>query len=126
MPTRGEGLFLRPYAQTGGRIKPRRSDLDLTTQVVASAEQPQHIPYTGRHRQTALFPEIRTILDLATRPVAIAELAARMTLPLISIQILVDDLVDDGRLTIIPALHTGNVDEWRSLLLRVRDGLLNA
>jgi hypothetical protein len=118
--------FVRPFGLTGGRTVPSRSDLDLTTQVMvtASAEQAR----AGHRHAVAMSPEMQTILDLAPRPIAIAELAARMALPLTTVQILVSDLVDDGHLAISSGLQAADSHGQTRLefLQRVRDGLINA
>lgn len=118
--------FVRPFGLTGGRTVPSRSDLDLTTQVMVAAHDQQARP--GHRHAVAISPEMQTIMDLSPRPIAIAELAARMALPLTTVQILVSDLVDDGRLTISPGLQAADTHGTTRLdfLQRVRDGLINA
>ncbi|SMD24662.1 DUF742 domain-containing protein [Kibdelosporangium aridum] len=119
--------FVRPFGLTGGRTVPSRSDLDLTTQVKVAAGADQQARAGHRHL-LAMSPEMQTIMDLAPRPIAIAELAARMALPLTTVQILVSDLVDDGRLTISLGLQAADTHGQTRLdfLQRVRDGLINA
>ena len=117
--------FVRPFGLTGGRTVPSRTDLDLTTQVIATATA----EHRGGFRQlAAMSPETQAILDMAPRPVAIAELAARLALPLTTVQILVSDLVDGGLLMIRPGLQAGDVHGQTRLdfLQRVKDGLINA
>jgi hypothetical protein len=118
--------FVRPFGLTGGRTVPSRSDLDLTTQVMVAAGAEQ--PARGHRHLVSMSPEMQTIMDLAPRPIAIAELAARMALPLTTVQILVSDLVDEGLLMIRPGLQAGDVHGQTRLefLQRVRDGLINA
>jgi hypothetical protein len=119
--------FVRPFGLTGGRTAPSRSDVDLTTQVmvVAGAEQQAR---AGHRHVVAMSPEMQTIMELAPRPIAIAELAARMALPLTTVQILVSDLVDDGRLAISSGSQVADSHGQTRLefLQRVRDGLINA
>ena len=119
--------FVRPFGLTGGRTVPSRSDLDLTTQVMASTGAGRRARAGHRHG-VAMSPEMQTIMDLAPRPIAIAELAARMALPLTTVAILVSDLVDDGRLTISHGLQDADIHGQTRLefLQRVRDGLINA
>lgn len=105
MTGRDDGGFLRPFAQTGGRVKVRRAELeDLTTEVQANPDPP------ARNRHAVLTPEARMILHMAQQPRALAELVARMPDPLRAVQFAVEDLVDDGHLTIIPTLHIGSAD----------------
>lgn len=119
--------FVRPFGLTGGRTVPSRSDLDLTTQVMV-ASGAESAALAAHRRLVAMSPEMQTILDLAPRPIAIAELAARMALPLTTVQILVSDLVDDGLLTISADLPAEDIHGRTRLdfLQRVRDGLINA
>ena len=119
--------FVRPFGLTGGRTVPSRSDLDLTTQVVVTAGVEQQAR-AGHRNMVAISPEMQTIMDLAPRPIAVAELAARMALPLTTVHILVSDLVDDGRLTISSGLPAADSHGQARLdfLQRVRDGLINA
>lgn len=119
--------FVRPFGLTGGRTVPSRSDLDLTTQVKVAAGT-ESAAQAAHRRLVAMSPELQTILDLAPRPIAVAELAARMALPLTTVQILVSDLVDDGLLTISPGLQAADIHGQTRLefLQRVRDGLINA
>ncbi len=119
--------FVRPFGLTGGRTVPSRSDLDLTTQVMVAAGA-ESGALAAHRRLVAMSPEVQTILDLAPRPIAVAELAARMALPLTTVQILVSDLVDDGLLTICAGLADTDIHGRTRLdfLQRVRDGLINA
>ena len=119
--------FVRPFGLTGGRTVPSRSDLGLTTQVMVATGDGSAAAAAHR-RLAAMSPEVQTILDLAPRPIAIAELAARMALPLTTVQILVSDLVDDGLLTISADLQAADIHGQTRLefLQRVRDGLINA
>ncbi|WP_052371569.1 DUF742 domain-containing protein [Amycolatopsis taiwanensis] len=118
--------FVRPFGLTGGRTTPSRTDLDLTTQVVAGGAG--HPAAGWQRHQLVMSPEMHKIVYLAARPIAIAELAARTALPLTTVQILVGDLVDDGMLTIQPGVQAGEIHGQARLafLQRVRNGLINA
>lgn len=110
--------FVRPFGLTGGRTKPSRSDLDLTTQVMRSMSE-QAIR-EEHHYQLKMSPEMHAIVDLAGHPVAVIEIAGRMApLPLSTVQITVSDMVDSGLLTIIPTFRSVDI----ALLERIKDGL---
>ncbi|CAL9356324.1 hypothetical protein SUDANB121_00580 [Nocardiopsis dassonvillei] len=76
--------LIRPYALTGGRTRPSRSDLTLTTSVVAVAGVVEE------------DPEALEIHALCARPVTVAEVASRSGLPLGVVRVLLADLVDRG------------------------------
>ena len=75
-------LLVRPYAMTHGRTR-ASSDLDLISLVVAVRE-----PDAGEIWE----PEHLAILRLAGKPVSVAEIAARMNLPVGVVRVLLDDL----------------------------------
>lgn len=82
------GPIGRLYAVTRGRTGRGRPELDMLTLVAANR--------FGGLRRTE--PEYAEILRLSREPQSIAELAARLRLPLASTKVLVGDLVDDGLL----------------------------
>ncbi|GAA1865030.1 DUF742 domain-containing protein [Asanoa iriomotensis] len=81
------GPVVRPYTVTGGRVKPV-SGFDLVAFVVAAP--------LDRVDLAPLQPEHRTIIEVAQRPVAVAELAARVDLALGVVRILLGDLLSAG------------------------------
>lgn len=78
----------RLYAVTRGRVGRGRPELDMLTLVVASR-------FGGLRRSE---PEYTQILQLSRAPQSIAELSARLSLPLNTVKVLVADLIDDGLL----------------------------
>ncbi|KAA9161329.1 DUF742 domain-containing protein [Amycolatopsis acidicola] len=108
------GPLVRPYAVTRGRTSERRHDLDMITLVVAVR------PPSGAH---ALEPEYEDILRLCQYPLSVAEISAKVHLPLAVTKILVGDLIEDGYLIFRspPPAQTGPVD--LQLLQAVRDGI---
>lgn len=81
------GRLVRPYALTGGRTTTNHTQLDLSTQILA----------TGRDfDREELEPEHGDVVSLCLRPLAIAEIAAHMEIPLFVAKVLVGDLIDRG------------------------------
>jgi hypothetical protein len=81
------GPVVRPYTVTGGRSQPRTGDLDLLTYVEAL--------YAPEADLIHLQPEHRTILAMAANAVSVAEIAARVDLPLGVVRVLVGDLLQE-------------------------------
>ena len=82
------GPFLRPYAMTEGRTEPSGADLaieDLVTLPAAAAEPPPWLSL--EHRSIALA---------CRETLSVAELAARVDLPLGVTRVLVGDMADEG------------------------------
>lgn len=86
------GRLVRPYAISNGRTKPTRP-LDLMSVVGA----------TGLEPATPLDIEHATALNLCRIPVPVAEISARMRLPLTVTKILLCDLIEAGAATTRPA-----------------------
>jgi uncharacterized protein DUF742 len=86
------GRLVRPYAIAGGRTTTTHAQLDLSTQVQAT-----QLTYDP----TDLEPEHEDVVALCRIPLAIAEVAAKMNIPLFVTKVLVGDLIDRG------ALETG-------------------
>ena len=85
---------VRPYLMTKGRTRSGQ---------LAGFETLVVVTELGRERVGGTGPEHAALLGLAARPVSIAELSARLTLPLGVVQVLAGDLVGDGLL----ARHDG-------------------
>ncbi|MEV4623719.1 DUF742 domain-containing protein [Asanoa sp. NPDC049573] len=81
------GPVVRPYTVTGGRVRPA-SGFDLVAFVVAAP--------LDRVDLAPLQPEHRLIIEIAQRPVAVAELAARVDLALGVVRVLLSDLLSAG------------------------------
>ncbi|MEU6541595.1 DUF742 domain-containing protein [Streptomyces sp. NPDC047000] len=117
--------LVRPYTITGGRTTAGRDDLTLITLISLITAQTTSgaDPAAERH---VLQPEHRTILRLSARgPVAVAELAAGLDLPVSVTKILIGDLIDAGRVRARPPLtfaHDGNLPDM-TILEAVRNGL---
>ncbi|MER5350009.1 DUF742 domain-containing protein [Kitasatospora sp. NPDC002551] len=80
------GHLVRPYAITNGRTGPVREGFALITLVVTAD------PLADTSRMT---PEPAAILDLCReRPLAVAEIAAVLDLPVSVVKVLLDDLAE--------------------------------
>ena len=84
--------MVRPYAVTGGRIESAHR-LDLVTLVVALREDAD--PRWAE-------PEHGQILRLCRQPVSVAEVAARTSLPISVVKVLLADLIDHRHLIFRP------------------------
>jgi hypothetical protein len=115
--------MVRPYTITRGRTAPARDDLTLIT-VLTTVEDPRDergVPL----RPGRLQPEHRIILGRCARPVAVAEVAAELDLPVSVTKILLADLIAQGLLNARPPISMAQAaGGWdRELLATVRDGL---
>ncbi|MEU0672887.1 DUF742 domain-containing protein [Streptomyces sp. NPDC006172] len=110
------GRLVRPFALTGGRTRPSRADFTLITTVTAVDPPPE--------RAVRPQPEHARIVRLCARPVAVAELAALLDLPVSVVVIMLCDLLEAGRITARPPRPvTGDGGRDLELLQKVRDGL---
>lgn len=80
--------IVRPYMVTGGRTRANDRELPIETLVSATSH--------GRRQRPRLQFEQGDIIDLSYTTMSIAELAATLSLPLRSVQVLVSDLVAEG------------------------------
>ncbi|GAA2307586.1 DUF742 domain-containing protein [Streptomyces hawaiiensis] len=109
------GRLVRPFALTGGRTRPSRADFTLISTVTAVDPQPA----TAVRCQ----PEHTRILRLCAEPLAVAELAARLDLPVSVVVIMLCDLLEAGRITVRPPRLVSRTSPDLDLLQKVRDGL---
>ena len=108
------GPVARPYTVTGGRTRPRGERYFDLIDVVARS---------GRPAETCSFsPERSRILDLCRAPVAVADLASAIGLPLGVVRVLLDDLVHEGLIEVRKAAPRGRMTD-RRVLKQVLDGL---
>ena len=114
-----EKSLVRAYTITQGRTASARDDLTLIT-VISTVAAPE-----DRHSDRGLQPEHRLILRLCRTPVALAEVAAGLNLPVAVTKILVDDLIVRGRVSARPPLTVTVGQEPDMILLQaVKDALL--
>ncbi|MFE9439875.1 DUF742 domain-containing protein [Streptomyces sp. NPDC006602] len=110
------GRLVRPFALTGGRTRPSRADFTLITTVTAVDPPPERAPRPQ--------PEQARILRRCARPLAVAELAALLDLPVSVVVIMLCDLLEAGLITARPPHPvTRNPELDLDLLQKVRDGL---
>ncbi|HZB30702.1 MAG TPA: DUF742 domain-containing protein [Streptosporangiaceae bacterium] len=105
------GRLVRPYAISNGRTIPTR-ELDLLSMVMA----------TGMTGRVQLDREHTQALDLCRVPTPVAEVAARLRLPLMIAKVLLSDLIDAGVATARPPGPGANMEN-RDLLEVVLNGL---
>jgi hypothetical protein len=107
-----EGAALRPFLLTAGRVAGQDS-IAIETQVITTDR--------GRTAAHDLGYERRDIVSLCGSPLSVAEIAARLSLHLAVVRVLVGDLSADGHLSV----YLPNTDASTDVdtLLRVIRGL---
>jgi hypothetical protein len=111
--------YYRPYAVTGGRTRPAHDDLELETLVQT---------VTGTGEQLArLGHEQRSIVALCWEVVSVAEISARLDLPLGVTRVIVGDMALQGVVLLHrPRVTVGDADlALVDLLEKVLHGLRN-
>jgi len=100
--------LVRPFVITGGRTRHATVHLRVESLVVATDAQ-----------SGALQFEHASIIEICQRPISVAEIAARIGVPLGVAQILVGDLADAGLVRVHEATQTATP----ALLLRMIDAV---
>jgi hypothetical protein len=103
---------VRPFLVTSGRTV-GAGDLPIEAQVVVTA--------VGRGARASLTFEYRDIVSLCDEPLALAEIAAKLSLHLGVIRVLIGDLRHQGMVTTFEP--TGDVSDDVETIMRVIDGL---
>jgi hypothetical protein len=114
---RNAGPVVRPYAVTGGRTEPADGEvLDLITIVVDAGQ--------GRVDSDPIdfSPEHRRIVSLCRRPATVADVASDTALPLGVVRVLLADLIQSGRIKVLPQRPSGQQPST-DLLREVLHGL---
>ncbi|MEU3019321.1 DUF742 domain-containing protein [Nocardiopsis sp. NPDC007018] len=108
------GPLVRPYTMTRGRTRPGSAGrgLDLITIVMAARER------DDRPRD----PELQAILTLCRRPISVAEISARLDIPLTVVKVLLGDLVAQGDVHTRAAMPVTQLPE-KKVLQAVLDGI---
>lgn len=101
--------LVRPFVITGGRARHATVHLRVESLVVA----------TGSPPAGSLQFEHASILDLCRTPVSVAEVAARVSVPLGVAQVLVGDLADAG----LVRVHEATPTATPALLMRMIDAV---
>ena len=104
---------VRPYAMTGGRTRPSHDALEIETLVSATST----VDLTPK-----LTVEQRAIAVLCHDILSIAEVSAKLHLPLGVVRILVGDMADEHLVMVHRPAHAGDGPDL-ALLERVLDGL---
>jgi hypothetical protein len=114
------GALVRPYAVTGGRTRPR---MDIA--IEALVETTQRGRTAGQRDGVAHGRELQHIVTLCDgRLQSLAEISARMRLPLGVARVLVADMAADGLVAVYePTSIDGNDAVGTELLERVLSGL---
>ena len=108
---------VRPYALTGGRTEPADGEvLDLIAVIVDSGRPAEPADPLG------LGPEHRQILKLCQRPATVADVASDTGLPVGVIRVLLADLIQQGRIKVLPGRPAGQKPSAQ-LLREVLHGL---
>jgi hypothetical protein len=90
MSERQPGAVVRPFIMTGGRTRTTRTDLRWETLIEALPERARR----------SLTSEESAILARCGEPISIAELSAYLHLPLVVVNILAGDLLDNGQVRV--------------------------
>jgi hypothetical protein len=106
--------LVRPYVLTGGRTRGAAGALPLETNVHAQC------PPTGLGHHAS--PESRRIVELASVPIALAELSGRLLLPVGVVRVLVGDLVVTGSVRVLDASPPNGTPDIQ-LLKRLLHGI---
>ena len=113
----GLGPVVRPYAVTGGRTEPADGEvLDLI------AVSRGHATGPGDPTSAGLSPEHRRIMTLCERPVTVADVASDTGLPLGVVRVLLADLIQQGRISVLQRRRAGEQPS-ADLLKEVLHGL---
>jgi hypothetical protein len=113
-PSRGPSRLLRAFAVTGGRARPRHTDLEMESLVATTA--------LGERESPRLSMERRAIAYMCHQVISIAEVSAHLDLPLGVTRVLVGDMAAEGLVSIHrPGRREGRPD--LALLRRVLAGL---
>jgi hypothetical protein len=113
-PPRRQNKLVRPYVLTKGRTRGPGAPLALEASVRATTAATALAPDAA--------PESRRIVELSEQPVSLAELAARLLLPVGVVRVLVADLAAAGIVSVGEAATREAATDVR-LLERLLDGI---
>lgn len=108
------GPLVRPYAVTNGRTRADRYDLDLITLVIAVD------PHTHAR---LVAPEHARVLHECAQPSSVAEVSARLDLPLGVAKILISDLIERSYMVFRSSWRPAAPD--LDMMRKVLDGIRN-
>ncbi|HEX8930448.1 MAG TPA: DUF742 domain-containing protein [Actinomycetota bacterium] len=110
------GPVVRPYAITGGRARPRHRDLEVEA-LVSTAWRGEPAPHLSYER--------RSIIRLCQEVQSVAEIAARMEVPLGVARVLVADMAEERLVSVHRPRELVGDRPDPGLLERVLYGLRN-
>jgi hypothetical protein len=105
------GPMVRPYAVTRGRTRSNRPDLNMITLVIARYSDTGGLDY-----------EYAEVLRLCNQPLSVAEIGAKLNMPLAVAKILIGDLIEQGYL-LFQAPPTAVDEPNMDILQAVLDGI---
>jgi hypothetical protein len=111
---RNPGRLVRPYTLTGGRTRPSNADLELEALVSTTS--------LGESADLSHSSEQQSIALLCRDVLSVAEVSARLDLPLGVARILVADMADEGLVILHRPASPGDRPDL-ALLERVLYGL---
>jgi hypothetical protein len=110
------GPLIRPFAMTRGRARADRHALNMITLVLA-VRSPAEAAELDRER-TAI------VRMCQSRPLSVAEVAAKMNMLMVVVKVLISDLIDDGFLvrqtSALPRVNAPDMDLLQAVLDGVR------
>ncbi|WP_040833327.1 DUF742 domain-containing protein [Nocardia brevicatena] len=110
-----EPSLVRPYSLTAGRTRPK---VELALEALVASHP------TAFERQFELSNIETSIVELCRESPSVAELAARLELPIGVARVLVADLIEAGHVRVSATLKDDSSDdERRELIERVLSGL---
>ena len=107
------GRLVRPYYMTGGRARPAQNDLEIEALVSTTAQG---------ERSPKLTVEQRAIIALCRDLLSIAEVSARLDLPLGVARVVIGDMAAEGLVILHRPTTVGDRPDL-ALLQRVLYGL---
>ena len=110
---REPGRLVRPYYMTGGRARPAQNDLEIEALVSTTAQG---------ERAPKLTVEQRAIIALCRDLLSIAEVSARLDLPLGVARVVIGDMAAEGLVILHRPTTVGDRPDL-ALLQRVLYGL---
>ncbi len=113
------GPVVRPYAVTSGRTKPSGAAIDMIA--VVSAVRSASVTELDTGPESALGPEHFRVLEACRLPIAVADLAADLDLPIGVVRILIADLREHGLVNVRQPAMSGLADI--AILKEVADAL---
>jgi hypothetical protein len=108
------GPLVRPYAMTRGRTKPANIALDMITVVMTARLEFDRL---------GIEEEYIELLELCRQPMSVAELAARLDVPMVVVKVLLSDMIERGEVvTRQPSGSTSQATDI-TILQAVLDGV---